>query len=105
MVLDLITLECYTGESEYGLTAVHTLRVIICCISALITERAASPLVMSASLTDMFRYGTESAMNVSVSEALRTRGDAARSVVNAEMQQMITRKVWTAVRPYSLSPV
>ena len=42
-------------------------------------------------------------MKVSVTEALRTRGDAARAVINAELQQMITRKVWTAVKPYSLT--
>ena len=50
-------------------------------------------------MMNMFRFGTESAMKVSVTEALRTRGDAARAVINAELQQMITRKVWTAVKP------
>lgn len=56
-------------------------------------------------MMDMFRYGTEAAMKVSVSEALRTRGDAARWVISAELQQMITRKEWTAVQTYSLSLV
>ena len=56
-------------------------------------------------MMNMFRYGTESAMKVSVTEALRTRGDAARAVINAELQQMITRKVWTEVKPYSLTGI
>ena len=53
-------------------------------------------------MLNKFRFGTESAMKVSVTEALSTRGDAARAVINAERQQMIIRKVWTAVKPYSL---
>ena len=46
-------------------------------------------------MLNVFRFGTETAMKVSVTEALRTRGDAARAVINAELQQMITRKVWS----------
>lgn len=54
-------------------------------------------------MLNMFRFGIESAMKVSVTEALKTRGGAARAVINSELQQMITRKVWTAVKPYSLT--
>ena len=35
--------------------------------------------------------------NVSVREALRTRGDDARLVINKELQQMLDKKVWAPV--------
>ena len=39
----------------------------------------------------------EPSANVSVREALRTRGDDARLVINKELQQMINKKVWAPV--------
>ena len=36
-------------------------------------------------------------LNISVNEALRTRGDAAVSVIEKELTQMISKKVWTPV--------
>ena len=42
-------------------------------------------------------------VNTFVSEALCARGEAAQSVVMAERQQMMTRRVWTVVNSHSLS--
>lgn len=39
----------------------------------------------------------ESSANVSAREALRTRGDDARLVINKELRQMIDKKVWAPV--------
>ena len=41
--------------------------------------------------------------NISVNEALRTRGDAAVSVIQKEPQQMIDKKVWEPVCVKGLS--
>jgi hypothetical protein len=43
--------------------------------------------------------------NVSVREALRTRGDDARLVINKELQQMIDKRVWTPVMYNKLTSV
>ena len=37
-------------------------------------------------MMNMFRYGTESAMKVSVTEALRTRGDYTKGVDSSEVE-------------------
>ena len=42
-------------------------------------------------------------LNISVNEALRTRGDAAVSVIEKELTQMISKKVWTPVDLRGLS--
>ena len=42
-------------------------------------------------------------LNISVSTALRTRGSDAVSVIEKELKQMITKKVWTPVNISSLS--
>ena len=41
--------------------------------------------------------------NVSVRDALRTRGDDARLVINKELQQMIDRRVWVPVLQHKLT--
>ena len=40
---------------------------------------------------------SESVMNISVKEALRTRGDEAERVIMKELKQMLTKNVWTPV--------
>jgi hypothetical protein len=45
----------------------------------------------------------EFALNVSVKEALRTRGADAEKVIMQELGQMMDRKVWTAVKLVDLS--
>ena len=47
----------------------------------------------------------EPGANVSVREALRTRGDDARLVINKELQQMIDKRVWTPFMYNKLSTV
>ena len=42
-------------------------------------------------------HGVEHAMNITVREALKTRGDEAERVIMKELQQMLTKKVWTPV--------
>ena len=42
-------------------------------------------------------HGVEHAMNITVREALKTRGDEAERVILKELQQMLTKKVWTPV--------
>jgi hypothetical protein len=54
-------------------------------------------------ITNMCRYGTEATMKASVSEAFCARGEAAQSVIMAELQSMTTRRVWTVVHSHSLS--
>ena len=45
----------------------------------------------------------ECALNISVKEALRTRGADAEKVIMQELGQMMERKVWTAVKLVDLS--
>ena len=45
----------------------------------------------------------ESVLNISVKEALRTRGDDAERVIMKELNQMLTKKVWTPVDGRSLT--
>ena len=45
----------------------------------------------------------ESALNISVRDALRTRGDGAKEVILAELNQMIQKSVWTPIHPKTLS--
>ena len=45
----------------------------------------------------------EHAMNITVREALRTRGDEAERVIMKELQQMLTKKVWTPVHGKTLT--
>jgi hypothetical protein len=56
-------------------------------------------------LIDFFRHGTaDMVMNISVRDALRTRGDSAKEVIMTELKQMIARRVWTPVNASSLTP-
>ena len=56
-------------------------------------------------LLDYFRNGpTDMVMNISVRDALRTRGDSARDVIMTELKQMVSRKVWTPVNASSMTP-
>ena len=56
-------------------------------------------------LIDFSRNGTEDmVMNISVRDALRTRGDSAKEVIMTELKQMIARRVWTPVNASSLTP-
>ena len=50
----------------------------------------------------MFRH-KESALTISVRDALRTRGDQAKEVILSELMQMIQKSVWTPVRTESLT--
>jgi hypothetical protein len=45
----------------------------------------------------------ECALNISVKEALRTRGADAEKVIMQELGQMMERRVWTAVKLVDLS--
>lgn len=54
-------------------------------------------------LIDIFRHGSDDMVfKVSVRDALRERGDDARSVINQELMQMITKRVWTPVHEDTL---
>ena len=46
---------------------------------------------------------TETVMNISVKEALRTRGDEAERVILKELGQMLSKKVWTPVHGRALT--
>ena len=46
---------------------------------------------------------TDHVFNISVNEALRTRGKNAESVIEKEFGLMLTKKVWTPIDVKSLS--
>ena len=48
---------------------------------------------------------SERAFNISVKEALRTRGDEAEKVIMKELKQMLTKSVWTPVHGRALTAV
>ena len=55
-------------------------------------------------LIDVFRHGQEAMVfKVSVRDAMRDRGDAAKDVILSELSQMITKRVWTPVHVAALS--
>ena len=56
------------------------------------------------SLIDIFRHGTDDMIfKVSVRNALRDRGTDAKNVIDKELAQMITKRVWTLVHVSDLS--
>jgi hypothetical protein len=53
--------------------------------------------LMSKELTEDLGYGAERALNITVREAIRTRGEEAERVIMKELSQMITKGVWTPI--------
>jgi hypothetical protein len=53
--------------------------------------------LMSKELMEDLGYGAERALNITVREAIRTRGEEAERVIMKELSQMIIRGVWTPI--------
>ena len=53
--------------------------------------------LMSREIIESLRDTAESAMNITVRDAIRTRGAEAERVITKELNQMLTKRVWTPV--------
>jgi Reverse transcriptase (RNA-dependent DNA polymerase) len=53
--------------------------------------------LMSREIIESLRDTAESAMNITVRDAIRTRGAEAERLITKELNQMLTKRVWTPV--------